>query len=242
VTDDLKTAIDTLYRVFAPYQRPTEIQLCLQCYKTSTMPGPGQDVPLRELEAEELEGLAFDFLVCAGDLDCLRHYLPRLFELVATKRYWLDMEILFKKLADPAHPYTTWPEAEHEAIDAYFAALWRQLIAASVDQQPPSPDEFLCAIDRAGVDPIDYLNTWMQTPGLASLLNFREFLLENNSSALKGKLANAFWERPGEEKVLDWLRDTALLALLMERAETAEQPEEREAIDACFDLVAGLQT
>lgn len=83
--------------------------------------------PLRALGAAELGRYAFKALTTWGSEDDLRHFLPRILELVARDELGVDAQIVLGKLA--YGEWERWPEAERAAIEALLAAWLESVLS-----------------------------------------------------------------------------------------------------------------
>lgn len=127
----LLLAINELYRTVDAYPRPKSFTGCGCCWSggesyddgsgvagsTIHKPAPGENRPLRELDVVELREVAPNVPHLGGDVNVLRHYLPRLLEIVVTTGFnWPDFEPLIARLNHGAQqtstPWWTWPKPD----------------------------------------------------------------------------------------------------------------------------------
>jgi hypothetical protein len=81
-TPDLSAAVERLYDVFANYRLQSSTQPCPCCH-TPDDERSLHSKPLRQLGASDLRTFAMDALLVWGNEDHYRHFLPRIFELMA---------------------------------------------------------------------------------------------------------------------------------------------------------------
>ena len=115
----LEDAIERLYGVFARYRRPAVVEGCPCCVGAADQ-AKLHARPLRALGEEELRRYAFKALTTWGTEDDLRHFLPRILELVASSGLGVDPQTVLGKLAY-GH-WERWPEDERAAIRAFLDA------------------------------------------------------------------------------------------------------------------------
>lgn len=95
-----------------------------------------------------------------GDLDCYKHFLPRIFELTLTEGEWPDTpspEMVFGVLR--YGDWNKWPELEQGAVKRMLEAVWETLRS-----NPPmgfiDVDRWLCCISQCENDLLPYLDRW----------------------------------------------------------------------------------
>lgn len=231
----LSLAIERLYQVFARYPRPHHVDGCSHCVDENDHANLFA-APLRKLTDEHLGPFAFKVLTTWGEVDDLRHFLPRLFELVATDWLWVDPEVVLGKLR--LAEWNAWPPDEQTAVRQYLRALWQEAIERSGAQDT---DSGLCAIAQVEDDLSPYLGSWIECPTPASRIEMADFL-EWNLPSLQADdtLSNAFWRGRKEqtEQVIRWLRRTEVAGRVI--AILQSEPS-REALSAAFASWAATQ-
>jgi len=120
--DSLSEAIEDLYVTFAPYPLAPRIEgypCCVSPADETRL----RSRPLRELTVEDLSRYADHALLTWGTEADFKHSLPRVFELVSSKRgRLLGAESVFGRL-EYAH-YQQWSEREKLAVNRYAQTLW----------------------------------------------------------------------------------------------------------------------
>lgn len=165
----LKEAIEGLYSAFSGYALPEDTMPCSCCHDSSA-----NDLlhaaPLRELQWEHVAEYSTEALTVWGDLDCYKHFLPRIFELVLTAGNWPKTptpELVFGVLR--YGQWRSWPQEEQDAITRMLQAAWE-----TVRSNPPTAsgyidvDQWLCCISQCEEDLIPYLDQWMRDERLSS--------------------------------------------------------------------------
>jgi hypothetical protein len=251
---ELRAAIDGLYTAFAGYPRPGSFEACACCWPGEPVPGdaarvvvpaPGGDRPLRQLTADELGFLAGKVLTTGGTLDVLRHYLPRLLELVVGEGFaWPDLEAVFGRLAygpligGPS--WTGWPAPEQDAVRRFLHAFWPQRLATGRDVDDDGAGEALCAIGLVDPDIGWYLDKWLRFDHPHAAGNLQRFLILNASARHRGRLSDAFWSTDrapapeNQRRVVAWTRAPATRDAVAAAADRARTPAERDALDEIY--------
>ena len=161
--------------------------------------------PLEELTPEDLEWYAFKAITTFGTVNDFKHFLPRLFELLAYERdFPVDPEVVFGKL--PYASWRDWPPMEQRAIDDYLGALWRhttETLDAAMGMQT-----CLACIGQAEDSVADYLASWSAAMHHSAVarLRFADFIC--TGILLKDSLG-MFWEESPEQgrEVIGWLEN-----------------------------------
>jgi hypothetical protein len=165
----LEDAIERLYMAFSGYQLPEDTMPCGCCHP----PGANELLhaePLRKLEWKHLSGYADEALLVWGDLDCFKHLLPRIFDLVLNAGVWRTSpapEQVFKRFH--YGEWRTWPQEEQQAVEDMLYAIWE-----TVRSNPPieggyiEVDQWLCSISQCEDDLSSYLNQWMSDERLSA--------------------------------------------------------------------------
>jgi len=209
----LGAAIEELYRTFSCYRLPKHLTGCAHCVSDADH-ALLYSKRLRLLGPKELSRFAFKAMTTWGGADDFRHFLPRIFELIAADggRDWIDPEVVFGKL--PYGDWLRWPEHERQALSSFFEALWSNVLGHF--PHPFDADSFLCCLGHALADLTRFLNSWQISESMTSAQHFACFV-EHNSLGLnpaKNKvwsLRNAWWTHRATpaNQVADWLRDPA---------------------------------
>ena len=253
----LRKAIDELYRVFASYNRPAWFVGCPCCWNEATtdpvaelgarIPGPGGNRPLRELTNSELVEVAGNVPHLGGDVDVLRHYLPRVYELAVSEGFgWPDFEPLVERLTygndRGGIPWSTWPIEEQVAIQHFLNETW-----VTVLREPPgdlNADTVLCGIGLTGHDVGPLLDKWLKFDEPFATQHLADFL-KWNTELSNGRLANAFWgsrSEPGDgniRKIVRWASASKTLQAVLEGFERVHTDSQIAALSECLSRLTG---
>jgi hypothetical protein len=193
---ELRAAIEQLYRAFASTPKPRHIDGCPCCIDRKEIHVLlGKSV--RVITPSELASYALSAFLTVGDVADYLYFLPRILEVTATDlSWWPDPEVTGRAIRT-ASPQT-WNATRRAALDAYLEAVIGTAIGTG---DHFLLDGWICAIARMGLDVRPYLGQIAKCPE-AVLAYF-----ETNAESLpRNKLANAFWELPcpGHDAVVDW--------------------------------------
>lgn len=121
MTQGLKKSIDDLYTVFSKYPLRSKIEGC-PCCVSETDQLPLHKLPLKKLSSDDLSRFAFKALTTWGTEDDFRHFLPRIFELVATTGFGTHFFIVLDKLH--YGKWKQWKQPEIDAIKLFLETWW----------------------------------------------------------------------------------------------------------------------
>lgn len=210
----LRSAIERLYSTFSRYSLPEHhLAGCPHCV-SDTDHGRLFSAPLRYLGPQEIGRFAFKTMTTWGGVDGFRHFLPRIFELLASDGggHWIDPEVAFGKFCYAN--WRTWPDDEQEAVVGFFESLWSNVL----DHFPNEfdADACLCCIGQAVDDLTSFLEAWRISESLPSAKHFASFVEHNTSGSKRARsrgwaLQNLWWKDrivPASQ-VVQWLIDPA---------------------------------
>lgn len=181
----LDDAIERLYSVFARYRRPALVEGCPCCVGAADQ-AKLHARPLRALGEEELRRYAFKALTTWGTEDDLRHFLPRILELVAQSGLGVAPQTVLGKLAYGR--WERWPKDERAAIRAFLDAWLDDALESG----------------RAGTV-IDVLSSIRQTGGELAPLLVRVDLEAARSPAARALLLELAGELASQRKLDPWM-------------------------------------
>ena len=204
-------AVQNLYEVFGRYKRSI-VEGCDHC----VFPQDNALIhskPLRKLSPLELEKYGRKALTTWGDQDDLRHFLPRLFELMTEGERisrLIDAPILTGKLRYAQWQH--WPNHEREALHQFFTCYWERVLA-EYPCQLESADDALCTIANAVDDIVPYMEFWQKQSDAPPIAHLAEFITDEvDRYCRKKKLGNAFWDDREDQvaQVVRWFQSADL--------------------------------
>lgn len=225
----LNDAIAELYRTFESYPLRPWTEPCMHCH-TAEEERLIRSAPLRELQPADLAGFAADSLMTWGEVVDLKHFLPRLFEIVAKEQFpddYPDLETVIGAL--DRGEWRNWPASEQLAVDEALMALWRRHLTSSPANY--DTDTVVAAISTAVDDMGPYLDAWEAMPGSAPTIRLAEFAVANYmQAALAQHLSNP------------WLRDRADQELQVRKWLLRSVPASVSRLEAAFLDASDEQT
>ena len=122
----LKITIEKLYQVFSIYPFNANAEACPCCISDLDKQTLFAK-PLRKLEDENLSKYVFKAMSTWGEVDDFKHYLPRIFELLAiTDGFILSTSTIFDKL--DYGKSKSWNDNEQQAIKKFLLVWWKSYI------------------------------------------------------------------------------------------------------------------
>ncbi|TDC22107.1 hypothetical protein E1211_31660 [Micromonospora sp. 15K316] len=186
------------------------------------------DTPLRALTGEQLRRFAGKAVSTWGDVTDLRHFLPRVLEVLAVGG--IDDPVVPTKLLGivGAH-WRTWPRDEQQAIETYLDAWWRHILAGF--PAPVEVGEVLAAIGATGVDVGPFLAAWVADGGTSAARHLANHLATAPPEPGPAWAATVRAWRTGPEPAR--VLEAALLV--------TDDPTAAEEISAGYEIVAPLR-
>ena len=235
----LVEVIQELYRAFKPYQVRRHPEGCPCCVSDADRSRLFSK-PLAKLSEDDLGRFAWKALTTWGTVEDLKHFLPRLLELVAMDECApFEREALFGKLRLGA--WTAWPQNEREPVENYLDAVWKDSLASEAGGV--WIDELLCGFGNAVDDLSPFLKVWTASrvgTGYSHLVTFIDW---NSATLLKRRhLTNSFWSSADAQmsQVVDWLANPETIRVLeeifAENANDTFSGELATAVDRLSDL------
>lgn len=234
-------SVENLYRVFAVYPRRKHVEGCPCCVNEEDR-HVLETKSLRLLSSNDLGRYAFKAMTTWGDVDDFRHFLPRIFELLAgPDGIGYDAEVILGKLA--LGGWKQWPDQEQAAVRDYCHAVWNEILLGSASLL--NPEGWLCGLGCAGEDLTRYLDAWADSQSEIAYEHLAEFIDSNQQSLNKHRrLTNSFWHNAPEamERVCNWLvaskTHTTLERIYLENTPTSYGPALARAIQHLETLLA----
>lgn len=223
----LRSAVEELYEAFAGRPLREWTEPCLHCCATVESEAALHAAPLRELSFDVIREYSLSAMTTWGDEREFTHFLPRIFEILATQDFnWPDIEVLFGNLrrAD----WRSWPSREQVAVEHYLMAKWLDTLAH--DDPVQDVEDVLCAIGQAVDDLGPYLQAWEDAGERSAASHLVKFVLWS-WRPMKGRLSDAFWEdrQAQAEQVVAWLKTARVAERLTELATAPSDDRSDEA-------------
>ncbi len=125
MTEELKITIENLYTTFSIYPFKSTIEGCPCCISDSDKEKI-HSKQLRDLGEDNLSRYAFKAMTTWGDTNDFKHYLPRIYELLATTDFIVDTFVVLGKLE--YGKWQEWAEAEKTSITQFLLAWWTDVV------------------------------------------------------------------------------------------------------------------
>lgn len=202
MTEELHNAIEHLYNTFSVYPLRLTMEGC-PCCVSGTDKAHIHSKPLRDLDGNDLSRYAFKAITTWGNTRDFKHYLPRIFELLATTHLLTDTFVVLGKLEYAQ--WQEWPGEEKRAVTGFLLAWWSNLTQ-----------------HHSGFDKEAFTGIYTLTGNMEQLLSRWKIGLEDNSFANYVDLVynhyNDLTSRKTEfreidhvaiEELLNWIKDNS---------------------------------
>jgi hypothetical protein len=219
---ELVDAVERVYEQFAGYACPWDLWVCEQC---------GPEWSTEDIRATPLRALSLPQVVAIHvmslDDDGLRHFFPRLMELMLHTR----SPVFDFRLADLKDRLRDWQPRELAAVRQLAEAVWAELLVG----YPPALGYFSDC--PSALDLLD----WCDLP----LTAYLDSLLSADSLPAARHLADLLdavltrtqpFESASKAMVLDWLRDPAVGRRLEHACYQADSAEVAHQLSAAHEL------
>lgn len=226
----LPLSIDALYAAFRSYPLKKSTGGCACCVS------PAEEaalhaMPLRLLSVDVLSHYAASALNTWGGVVELKHFAPRIFELLAGEGFpYPTDEIVFGKLRRAE--WRSWPIAEQQAFDDYSKAWWLDRLSRPFYPTFHGPTEaWLCSIAQAHDDLQPFFNLWLSHPGEGAVRHLATFVYRSAT-----KLTSGFWPRWSQWMVDDFISSPRLAERLDAAFFAASSAEVEAELSAALEV------
>lgn len=200
--EELQDAIVGLYAAFGDVPLRTPAAGCPCCVEPRDQ-ALLEGTPLRELGGRLLDSYASHAIHLWGDEDHYRHFLPRLLEVLASDPAAITPE--FTVIGLERSGWRAWPSPQPEAIERFFHAWWRSLLARY--PADPDADTRLCTMAKADVAIAPRLAEWRSNRSEPAVRHLAHLIRTWIGTGAMAPQADAFWkkEEPQYREFADWL-------------------------------------
>jgi len=177
MTTRLKNSIEELYAIFSRYGGNPNMEGSPNYDNVEKWNKDLFSTPLRELGEQDLVRFTGKAITTWGSPEDYKHFLPRIFELIAELRAPYEIWIAFDKLnlAD----WHQWPEMEQRIIHRYMMALWESILNDDGDKAEWEFDEYFSSLAHFYPNFTVLLQTWHKEQSKAAIKHLAEFLIKH---------------------------------------------------------------
>jgi hypothetical protein len=197
-----QAVIEELYDAFGSYQLPAHVGYCTYCDDADYEHALHGD--LRSLEPKLVDKYVWDAIHHTGDEQDFKHFLPRVYELLAAGGLpFADPEMAIGRLTMAG--WAQWPEAERRPVLRLLDAMWDD--AMKLSDPPMDIEELVCGLGLAFEAAPPQFVEWRSDPRPFAKQRLAEFVLVNADSLAHGGLGDAWWSGHQEavDQVVAWL-------------------------------------
>jgi len=158
---------------------------------------------LRDLNEEDLSRYAFKAMTTWGDIDDFKHYLPRIFELLATTDFIVDTFVVLGKLQ--YGKWQQWADKEKRAITHFLFAWWSE----QTKHKSYFDKEAFTEIYKLTGDIEQLLNRWTVSIEDNSFSNFVDLVYNYYNDLIGKKTEFRELDNASIEKLIEWVKDNS---------------------------------
>lgn len=223
---NLESAIQNVFEVFSVYTlngglRDRSCKCCVSQEEIRELVSK----PMNELSVDEIGHFMRSAISTFGDVDDLKHFLPRILELFQDPSYDLvDDFLTFEKLNYAE--WETWNAEEIEAVDNYILALWAAII--SNESSTISKIEKVPALIAKYVGIEKALQIWKNKCSKKSIKLIVEHSLNGKNIGLSESDLNTFW---------NWISNKTVLKKMEELFFESNDEIESSRISVAYTLI-----
>lgn len=204
MTEELRIAIETLYDTFSMYPFKSTMEGCPCCVSDSDKEKI-HSKHLRDLNEDDLSRYAFKAMTTWGDTDDFKHYLPRIFELLATTGFIVDTFVVLGKLE--YGKWREWSDEEKSAITNFLFAWWTD----TVKHKSYFDKEIFTGIYKLTGDIEQLLNRWTVSIEDNSFSNYVDLIYSYYHDLTDKKTEFKEVDHDSIEKLIKWIKDNSKL-------------------------------
>ena len=134
--------------------------------------------PLQQLTGEELKLFAGKAITTWGDINDLKHFLPRLFELTTLYDAPYDIWILYQKLE--VAEWHKWRSIEQDAVKNFSLALWENILYDSSMKAEKEFTAYFNALAHFYPNFNELTEIWQVNNSLSSIKMLTNYIYEEN--------------------------------------------------------------
>jgi hypothetical protein len=184
MTDKLKHSIENLYNVFAKYaaidMTGSPLYDDLSKWNKKIL-----SKPLSELDEGDLSRFTGSAITTWGSAIDYKHFLPRIFELIAELKAPYEIWIAFDKLL--LAEWNNWPENEQKAIYEFMIALWEGIINDNSKKAEWVFKDYFSSIAHFYPNFIDLLDIWSESESEGAIKHLSNFLVDEQTKIFDRK-------------------------------------------------------
>lgn len=179
--------------------------------------------PLRKLSVDDFQPYYFKAMTTWGELNDFKHFLPRIFELLAELPIDFDEWVTLSKLN--YGNYKSWPDDEKAVVHRFLLLFWQKLLIEDSDILDACFEGYFPAIANVYPDFSQLLQIWLAVDNKHANRRLADFVCSNEKKVLKKQILPGYEDMPQQGKIfLNWLRSPAVINKLKQTVPSESYP------------------
>ncbi|UII22219.1 hypothetical protein [Fulvivirga ligni] len=184
MNEQLRDSIEDLYRVFQKYEARdmsgSPLYADLHKWNRELL-----SKPLRELDENDLSRFTGKCITTWGSIADYKHFLPRIFELIALFRAPYEISIAFDKLhiAD----WNNWARDEQKVVQSFMFNLWESILNDNSEKAEREFESYFCAITNIYPDFSELLYIWNKSDSKSGIKHLASIIVDKHTNIFERK-------------------------------------------------------
>lgn len=168
---------------------------------------------LRELSADDLSLFSGKVITTWGDIDDMKHFLPRILELTALLEPPYMIWVTFDRLEMTG--WQSWPADEYEAVKTYMLCLWDSLLSDESEKAESEFKDYFSTLAHFYPTFEDLLSVWTKNTSKAATKHLGKYVYEQKHHLFDSRFIDGLYNKKENVPALQkWLLSDQVITRL----------------------------